>query len=91
MKDTLGTSTLQADKRLLPETNFVLGSDPIIRRIGKHAERASEVECTVLISGETGTGKEVWAKRIHSTGPRSSRPFIPVNCAALTSTLAKLD
>jgi DNA-binding NtrC family response regulator len=46
-------------------------------------------ECTVLISGETGTGKEIWAKLLHCSGPRSARPFIPVNCAALTPTLAE--
>jgi DNA-binding NtrC family response regulator len=67
----------------------VWGDHPAIRRIGKHAERASQVECTVLISGATGTGKEVWAKLIHRIGPRSSRPFVPVNCAALTPTLAE--
>lgn len=83
MKDTLGTTLL--DK--FPE--FVLGEHPGIRRIGKHAERAAEAACTVLISGETGTGKEVWAKLIHALGPRSKRPLVPVNCAALTSTLAE--
>jgi DNA-binding NtrC family response regulator len=47
------------------------------------------VQCTVLISGETGSGKEVWANLIHANGPRRERAFIPVNCAALTPTLAE--
>lgn len=51
--------------------------------------RASEVECTVLISGETGTGKEIWARVLHRSGPRAEKPFVPVNCAALTTTLAE--
>ena len=68
---------------------WVLGSNPAIRRVSRHAERAAEVGCTVLISGETGTGKEVWAKQIHQQGGRSTKPFIPVNCAALTATLAE--
>lgn len=90
MKETLGIATQQAEfQQESPDTNFVLGADPVIRRIGKHAERASEVECTVLISGETGTGKEVWARRVHQAGPRANKPFVPVNCAALTSTLAE--
>jgi DNA-binding NtrC family response regulator len=52
-------------------------------------ERAADVECTVLVSGETGTGKELWARLLHRLGPRRDKPFIPVNCAALTATLAE--
>jgi DNA-binding NtrC family response regulator len=70
-------------------TDWVLGKNSSIRRIARHAERASEVQCTVLISGETGTGKELWAKTIHSVGPRTNKPFIAVNCAALTVSLAE--
>jgi transcriptional regulator with PAS, ATPase and Fis domain len=69
--------------------DWVLGQNSSIRKIARHAERAAEVECTVLISGETGTGKELWARMIHSGGPRTTKPFIPVNCAALTVSLAE--
>jgi DNA-binding NtrC family response regulator len=72
----------------LPD-DWVLGRHPAIRKIARHVERAAEVECTVLVSGETGTGKELWARRIHSQGPRRDRPFVPVNCAALTVSLAE--
>ena len=68
---------------------WVLGRTGAIRKIAKHVERAAEVECTVLIYGETGTGKEIFARLLHRTGPRSDKPFIPVNCAALTATLAE--
>ena len=68
---------------------WVLGQSPSIRRIGRHVERAAEVQCTVLVVGETGTGKEIWARQIHQLGPRKERPFVPVNCAALTATLAE--
>ncbi len=57
--------------------------------VAQHTGRAAEAECTVLISGETGTGKEVWARALHRAGPRANKPFVPVNCAALTSTLAE--
>ena len=60
-----------------------------MRQIARHVERAAEVECTVLVVGETGTGKEVWASLVHQRGPRADRPFVPVNCAALTPTLAE--
>lgn len=69
--------------------SLIIGRDPTVTRIAHHAERAAQVECTVLITGETGTGKEVWARLLHRIGPRHEQPFIPVNCAALTPTLAE--
>src|SRR5690606_33884542 len=76
---------------LSPEdpASLVIGQDPSICRIAHHAERAAQVECTVLLTGETGTGKEVWARMLHQVGPRAQRPLVPVNCAALTATLAE--
>lgn len=71
----------------MPE--LVIGDHPTMVQIAHHANRAAQLECTVLITGETGTGKEVWARQIHQMGPRSVAPFIPVNCAALTPTLAE--
>lgn len=68
---------------------WVLGRNPAIRQIARHAERAASADCTVLISGETGTGKELWGTLVHATGPRANKPFLPVNCAALTITLAE--
>lgn len=68
---------------------ILLGDSAVMRRIGRHMERAAEVQCTVLITGETGTGKEVLARTLHRSGPRASKPFIPVNCAALTPSLAE--
>jgi DNA-binding NtrC family response regulator len=70
-------------------TEWIIGRSASMRRVAQHAFRAAEVECTVLISGETGTGKEVWARALHRGGRRVSQPFVPVNCAALTSTLAE--
>ncbi len=69
--------------------SWVLGENPKVIQIARHAEKAAEVQCPVLVTGETGTGKEVWAKLLHQLGPRRSRPLLPVNCAALTPTLAE--
>jgi two-component system response regulator HydG len=70
-------------------SNWVLGSNAAMRRIAKSIERAAEVECTVLVCGETGTGKELWARLLHRSGPRRNKMFVPVNCAALTPSLAE--
>jgi DNA-binding NtrC family response regulator len=76
---------------LAPEDpdSWILGTNPKVNRIARHVERAADVECTVLVSGETGTGKELWARLMHRLGPRREKPFVPVNCAALTATLAE--
>jgi len=71
------------------EANWVLGGNAAMRRIARSIERAAEVECTVLVSGETGTGKELWARLLHRSGPRRDKIFVPVNCAALTPSLAE--
>jgi DNA-binding NtrC family response regulator len=83
------SANLTATSRSPADLDWVLGSNAAVRRVAQHAQRAAEVECTVLISGETGTGKEVWARVLHRSGPRSNKPFVPVNCAALTTTLAE--
>src|SRR5882762_1217212 len=70
-------------------TDWIIGQSASMRCVAQHAFRAAEVECTVLISGETGTGKEIWARALHRCGPRAAKPFVPVNCAALTMTLAE--
>jgi DNA-binding NtrC family response regulator len=69
--------------------SWILGDNPKINRIARHVERAAEVQCTVLVTGETGTGKEVWARLLHRLSERRDKPFVPVNCAALTATLAE--
>src|SRR4029077_19301300 len=69
--------------------SWVLGNNPKVSRIARHVERAAEVGCTVLVTGETGTGKEDWAGLLHRLGRRRDKPFVPVNCAALTATLAE--
>jgi DNA-binding NtrC family response regulator len=80
-----------APKEAVPRggSNWVLGSNAAMRRIAKSIERAAEVECTVLVCGETGTGKELWARLLHRSGPRRGKAFVPVNCAALTPSLAE--
>jgi DNA-binding NtrC family response regulator len=88
---TMYSTSFESLATLAPEdpASLLLGKDPSVNRLAHHAERAAQVECTVLITGETGTGKEVWARLLHRVGPRHNKSFIPVNCAALTATLAE--
>ncbi len=71
--------------------NFITGKNPTIRVLLNQAQRASQASVSVLITGETGTGKEVLARAIHQMSPRSKKPFIPVNCGAIQSTVLESE
>ncbi|MBV9084686.1 MAG: sigma 54-interacting transcriptional regulator [Acidobacteriaceae bacterium] len=83
--------TLKAEKQLLQEqigsNSGIVGNSPVIRRLLELVERVAPRNTTVLITGESGTGKELIARAIHDKSPRRDRPFIAVNCAALSETL----
>jgi two-component system response regulator AtoC len=66
---------------------FIVGDTPEMKHILELAGRASESSVSVLITGPTGTGKEVLAKYIHRNGPRSGKPFIDINCPAIQPTM----
>ncbi|MCC7474942.1 MAG: sigma-54-dependent Fis family transcriptional regulator [Pirellulales bacterium] len=91
MGSSIVAPSIESLLRIPPEDpdSWVLGTNPRVNRIAHHVGRAADVECTVLVTGETGTGKELWARLLHRLGPRRGKPFVPVNCAALTATLAE--
>ena len=62
---------------------WIPGESPAMQRVLHEARRAAATSVPILISGETGTGKEVLARAIHLMGPRAAKPFFPINCAAL--------
>src|SRR5262245_39096089 len=64
-----------------------VGTSARLRAVLARISRVAPTDCSVLISGETGTGKELIARAIHKRSLRSARPFIGVNCAAIPSTL----
>jgi formate hydrogenlyase transcriptional activator len=65
----------------------IVGSSQSLRKVLKAVDKVASTDSTVLILGETGTGKELIARAIHKRSPRSSRAFIRVNCAAMPSEL----
>jgi PAS domain S-box-containing protein len=69
----------------------IIGDSPAIERAKEQARRAAETPATVLLRGESGTGKELFAHAIHNASQRSSKPFIRVNCAALSETLLESE
>jgi two-component system, NtrC family, response regulator AtoC len=62
-----------------------------MQRLRDVAERVARSEISVLLSGETGVGKEVFARRIHDLSVRAGRPFVPLNCGALTEQLLESE
>src|SRR5439155_18525630 len=68
-------------------THGIIGAGPRIQQVVRLVERIRDSVVNVLITGESGTGKEMVAKAIHYTSPRTRRPFVALNCAALPETL----
>jgi DNA-binding NtrC family response regulator len=69
----------------------IFGTSPTILAVRDMIARVAPTNATVLITGETGTGKELVARAIHKSSPRAQKPFIPVNCAAFTETLLESE
>jgi two-component system, NtrC family, response regulator HydG len=69
----------------------IFGGSPPILTVREMIARVGPTNATVLITGETGTGKELVARAIHKSSARAQKPFIPVNCAAFTETLLESE
>ncbi len=84
------TSGEEAEEEELPESQMI-GTSPAMIEIYKKVSRVAPTTATVIIEGETGTGKELVARMIHSFSQRASQPFVPVDCAAIPPSLLESE
>lgn len=82
---------LMGEIKLLGEHSSIVGQSAAIRKVLSRAEQVARTGSTVLLLGETGTGKELVARAIHEQSPRKDRPLVTVNCAALPPTLIESE
>ncbi len=93
LKDRLqaeNVSLRKEERELLRASRFV-GKSPTIRRLLAQIQRVAPTDATVLLRGETGTGKELLATYIHEMSARAARPMVRVNCAAIPTTLIESE
>ena len=98
VKRALERTRLQRENRLLLDRvqrqfgfENLIGSGPAMRKVFETIQKVAETDLTVLIRGESGTGKELVAQAVHNRSARKNRPFVAVNCAAISSELVESE
>ncbi|MHC5540264.1 sigma-54-dependent transcriptional regulator [Singulisphaera rosea] len=89
----LARSNLQLQRQLNERFGFegVVGNSPSMHSVVARLRQIAPTSATVLITGESGTGKELVAKALHNNGPRRYKPFVPLNCAALSENILESE
>lgn len=88
---TLEKEYLREEIHGLRSDGEILGDSPAIRRVLEEMAQVARTDSTVLILGETGTGKELIARALHNAGNRSGKPLVKVNCAAIPASLMESE
>jgi DNA-binding NtrC family response regulator len=80
-------------KRLQPSRNRfgMIGDTPVMKTLFSTIEKVATVSCNVIITGDSGTGKELVARALHDYSPRKEAPFVVIDCGALTETLLESE
>ena len=93
LKDKLAVEKLYLEEEIRSEINFeeIVGESAALKRALGQVELAAPAATTVLLLGETGTGKELFARAIHNLSPRRDRTFVKINCAAIPSGLLESE
>jgi len=93
LKEKLAQESVCVQDDILDETNFeeIVGKSTALRRVLAEVETVAPTDSTVLICGETGTGKELIARAIHNLSPRHANAFVKLNCAAIPTGLLESE
>jgi len=93
LKDQLSKEKLYLEDEIRTEMNFaqIVGKSASLRRVLKQVETVAPTDSTVLVYGETGTGKELIARALHDFSSRRSKPFVKLNCAAIPTGLLESE
>jgi formate hydrogenlyase transcriptional activator len=93
LKEKLTREKVYLEEEIRTEHNFdeIVGESAALRRVLKEVETVARTDSTVLIRGETGTGKELIARALHQLSPRRDRTFVKINCAAIPTGLLESE
>ena len=93
LKNRLYAENVYLQEEIRGENNFdeIVGDSPALRAVLQQIERVAPTDATVLILGETGTGKELVARALHHRSARSDRPLVKVNCGAISAGLVESE
>jgi transcriptional regulator with GAF, ATPase, and Fis domain len=97
IRNALLVNELQLDNQSLQDRierirfGEILGSSPAMQEVFRKVQRVATTDITVLVTGETGTGKELIARELHNRSPRAKGPFVSVNCGAIPENLLESE